>query len=170
MAPPSPTHTPLHPSADCSQVTQSCLPAGWCSFRKGKFSGPHKNRFNKVQKYSTNCIPTICFACDSSEKRNSLCLFSLCPLKAAGGDPLLLPMGSPLLPDTGPAVWPTQRLPLCGVCWPGPLACAAAGRLEISGAKGTAQPGGRSLGSSPNSNTCSSLHLAKPVSTSGEWV
>ena len=100
MAPPSPTHTPLLPSADCSHVTQSCLPAGWCSFRKGKFSGPHKNGFNKVQKYSTNCIPTICFACDSSEKRNSLCLFGLCPLKAAGGDSLLLLMGPPLLPDT----------------------------------------------------------------------
>lgn len=73
-------------------------------------------------------------------------LFSLCPLKAAGGDSLLLPMGSPLLPDTGLAVWPTQRLPApCAVS--GGQAPWLVQLREDSRLPGqvTAQPGGRSL-------------------------
>jgi hypothetical protein len=69
-------------------VPQSCLQTGWCSFREGKFSGPHKNAFIKVQKYSTDCIPTICFACNS-EEHNSMWLPGLCPFKAARGNSLL---------------------------------------------------------------------------------
>lgn len=109
--PPTPQTTFL--SAGCLQVTQSCLHAGWCSFREGKFSGPHENCFIKVQKYSTNCIPTICFACNSSEKHNSLCLLGLCSLKTSRGPWLV----SGATPARRPTAW-----------WTGhPVQCPGAG-------------------------------------------
>lgn len=96
-----------------------------------------------------NIPPTVfppCFACDSSEKRNSLCLFSLCPLKAAGGDSLLLPMGSPLLPDTGLAVWPTQRLPLVQCLVAGPPGLCSCGKTRNFWGKGNGPAWGQEPG------------------------
>lgn len=115
------TYTYTFFSVYCLQMTQSCLQVRRCSFREDKFSGPHKNCFIKVQKYSTDCILTICLACNS-EKHSSPCFHVLCP--SARGQSLLLftscPRG-PCSPCTSAGKWskscPIQQLgarPLSG--------------------------------------------------------
>lgn len=104
------------------------------------------------------------------KKRNSPCLLGLCPLKVARGDSLLLLTSGPCLVNGGtsghrPTGLADRPLQGCPVQCLGALAVRRL-REDLRCPEQRIQPGleagARSPGSSPSSDSCTSLHLAKP--------